>query len=294
MAGMYPKDETITMFGKKVRWPGLDPGSGKFTNGDFNNPENSPSFIPAETINLILDNLSTVISNAGIEPNPEDPRQLINALKEHILNDVLIGEIRMYDADNPGASGTGLGASGPWVDNVTRPGWYACIPENADKGCPNLVARFPLGKSIAGSGTHGGNEMISLTAKHLPGHTHSINHGHGASSATMSADHVHGITATNITGSFYNMTYSAHANASGNFSLVKLTSGHGFNGNSDKDTNMVTLNGNHSHGCGGSTANHTHGITVNNHTGNSGITGNNEAVNIMNPYYSVIYIRKCE
>lgn len=68
MAGMYPDNEELTIFGEKVQWPGVD-ASGKFTNGSFTDPLERPSFIPAETINLILDNLSELITKLGGAPN---------------------------------------------------------------------------------------------------------------------------------------------------------------------------------------------------------------------------------
>lgn len=75
MAGMYPKNEEITIFGEKVQWPGVD-ASGKFTNGSFDDPLVKPSFIPAETINLILDNLSGLITKLGGTPNNTSAAQL--------------------------------------------------------------------------------------------------------------------------------------------------------------------------------------------------------------------------
>ena len=68
MAGMYPDNEELTIFGEKVQWPGVG-ASGKFTNGSFTDPLERPSFIPAGTINLILDNLSTLITKLGGAPN---------------------------------------------------------------------------------------------------------------------------------------------------------------------------------------------------------------------------------
>jgi len=80
MAGLYPNDEAVTVFGTEVLFPGLDPQTHKFTNGDFSNPLIKPSFIPAETINLILDNLQTFISGLGCTPNNTETDQLLNAL----------------------------------------------------------------------------------------------------------------------------------------------------------------------------------------------------------------------
>jgi len=80
MAGMYPDNQTISLFGEEVSWPGLDPETGKFTNGDFSNPMKKPSFIPAETINLILDNLAGLIASLGGSPGNSGADQLKDAL----------------------------------------------------------------------------------------------------------------------------------------------------------------------------------------------------------------------
>jgi hypothetical protein len=50
MAGLYPEEQTLHIFGTEVSWPGMDPDTGKFANGDFNDPLKKPSFIPADTI----------------------------------------------------------------------------------------------------------------------------------------------------------------------------------------------------------------------------------------------------
>jgi hypothetical protein len=73
---MYPNNQAIEIFGEQVQWPGVDPETGKFTNGSFENPMVKPSFIPAETLNLILDNLSALISKCGGSPNAVTGSQL--------------------------------------------------------------------------------------------------------------------------------------------------------------------------------------------------------------------------
>ena len=75
MAGMYPENQNISIFGEQVQWPGVD-DTGKFTNGSFDDPLVKPSFIPAETINLILDNLSGLITKLGGMPNNTSAAQL--------------------------------------------------------------------------------------------------------------------------------------------------------------------------------------------------------------------------
>ena len=81
MAGMYPDNETLSLFGEEVSWPGVDAATGKFTNGDFSDPMKRPSFIPAETVNLVLDNIAAVISGLGLTPNNTGPDQLLKAIQ---------------------------------------------------------------------------------------------------------------------------------------------------------------------------------------------------------------------
>ena len=83
MAGMYPENEEVTIFGEKVQWPGVDK-NGKFTNGSFSNPLEKPSFIPAGTINLILDNLSGLITKLGGNPDNSSVEQLAEVFTSEI------------------------------------------------------------------------------------------------------------------------------------------------------------------------------------------------------------------
>jgi hypothetical protein len=80
-SGLYPNEQIIEVFGEQVKWPGLGP-DGKFTNGSFTDPLIKPSFIPAETLNLLLDNMQMVIEAAGLDPNNIEPDQLLRALQE--------------------------------------------------------------------------------------------------------------------------------------------------------------------------------------------------------------------
>ena len=73
--GMYPNNQSLEIFGEQVQWPGTGP-DGKFTNGSFEDAGIKPSFIPAETINLLIDNLSELIVKCGEEPNATSAQQL--------------------------------------------------------------------------------------------------------------------------------------------------------------------------------------------------------------------------
>lgn len=84
---LYPNEEEITMFGEKMKYPGLK--DGKFTNGSFSDPKQLASFIPAETLNLILDNLGEAIKSVGLEPNNTDIDQLAKVISKVENNPVL-------------------------------------------------------------------------------------------------------------------------------------------------------------------------------------------------------------
>jgi hypothetical protein len=75
---MYPDEQIVVIDGEEVRYPGLV--EGKFSSGDFADPEQKPSFIPAETINLLVDNLSALITAAGGAPNNASVDQLVSAI----------------------------------------------------------------------------------------------------------------------------------------------------------------------------------------------------------------------
>ena len=84
---LYPTEEEITMFGEKIKYPGLK--DGKFTNGSFSDPKQLAAFIPAETLNLILDNLGEAIKSVGLEPNNTDIDQLAKVISKVENNPVL-------------------------------------------------------------------------------------------------------------------------------------------------------------------------------------------------------------
>ena len=75
MAGMFPTNKEITVFGNTIRFPGVTE-DGEYTNGDFNNPATPPSYIDAETQNLILHNLNNLIAQLGGTANNTDKDQL--------------------------------------------------------------------------------------------------------------------------------------------------------------------------------------------------------------------------
>jgi hypothetical protein len=93
MPGLYPDNQSLSLFGEDIVWPGVDPVTGKFTNGSFLDPLIKPSFIPADTLNLLLDNIGNLLSYLGFDPNNTDPEQL----KKAFHNRRPIGELRFLD-----------------------------------------------------------------------------------------------------------------------------------------------------------------------------------------------------
>ncbi len=73
---MYPDEQTVVIDGEQVSWPGLI--DGKFSSGDFADPAQKPSFIPAETINLLVDNIASLITKLGGAPDNAAIDQLAN------------------------------------------------------------------------------------------------------------------------------------------------------------------------------------------------------------------------
>jgi hypothetical protein len=86
---MYPNNQDIEVFGEQVSWPGVD-ASGKFTNGSFSDPMVKPSFIPAETINLILDNLESVIRKCGGMPNATGKAQIAELITSLVSSKTIV------------------------------------------------------------------------------------------------------------------------------------------------------------------------------------------------------------
>lgn len=275
---IYPNEHRLVIDGETVTYPGLK--DGKFTDGDPADPAKKPSFIPAESINLLLDNLADVISASGLTPTNTGTDQLRKAL--HAM--VPVGTIWMYD---------GAG----WRDNVTLPGWYACVPENEDGGTAGLsygitsmVDRFVMGKAVAGAGATGGANSYKLTASHLPAHTHTINHTHGTvRSGDRTVNHRHSVTGS-LSGGNHTHTLPDGAN-NGSSRLFSTHLGpHGYSHN-------TSGTGAHTHSLnltsGTESSGHRHDVSVPAYTGNSGATGTGAEIDNRPAFYSLIFVRKC-
>jgi microcystin-dependent protein len=169
-------------------------------------------------------------------------------------NQMPINTIIMYDGSD-------------WVDNSKMPGWYACIAGNTGLGCPDMTNKFAMGRVVAGSGSTGGTNSLTLTEANLPSHTHTMNHTHGSFSGTVgsqSASHIHSMKFTTSSGGGHYALESASA----------------------VSTTTATA--------GTQSASHTHTVSVNvtEYTGSTGSIGSGTAIDNKPAYYSMIYIKR--
>jgi len=98
-----------------------------------------------------------------------------------------VGTIMMFDGSN-------------WQDDVTLPGWYACVAANSVHGAPDLEDKFIRGGSKGTKGVDygvtGGSDTATLNSNNLPPHTHSISLSHNASIGATAPSHSHGMAHT--------------------------------------------------------------------------------------------------
>jgi hypothetical protein len=160
-----------------------------------------------------------------------------------------------------------------WVDNVTIPGWYACISANSNKNCPNLVNKFTRGAAVVGypslinmSNRFGGADSVALSEANLPSHRHSMNHGHTATAASDGA-HSHTLRIYSESGT---TPYRGQGTQ-------------GSNGSGYWDNAGTCL----------SAGSHSHTISIAALAADTGSVGSGATFSTVPAFYSTIYIRKC-
>lgn len=175
-----------------------------------------------------------------------------------------VGEIIMFD--------------GTWVDNVTMPGWYACVDGNQDKGCPNLEDRLVFGKGPTGSGGSDGNNDILLADNSTPAHVHSL-------SSIASSDDSHSHKYSKVVSVSYQTVTGAWPSSGDipvNGSSIKMQ-GRGYSGppkigasfDSDYETSENEVS-------------HSHVVS-----GLSTIPSTQNSINIDTKHAKLVFIRKC-
>ena len=150
-SGMYPNEHVIEIFGEQVKWPGLGP-DGKFTNGSFADSSIKPSFIPAETLNLLLDNMQRVIEAAGLDANNIEADQLLKASEALIKSGTV--------ATKPATLVIGTAASGHTAQEVD----YLCDGTGDQAEINTAIAALPAtgGKVVIREGTYNIAGRINL------------------------------------------------------------------------------------------------------------------------------------
>ncbi len=211
-----------------------------------------------------------------------------------------VGTVIMYDANTPltidGITVTS-GASGVWIDNTTIPGWFACVDGNQDKGCPNLVDRFVMGKVISGNGTTGGSNTHTLLVEELPSHSHVADHNH----TTNNTDGTDGRTYTNSASHYHYQFVNNHASGSGLYISSSTVPGCYTSEGSDTEYRMRYSDAGYGYSVsnanvgrtGYNLSSHYHKVDVNTEEFSTEVTGGDTPIDIRPAHYSVIYIRKC-
>jgi hypothetical protein len=135
MSGMYPNNQTIEIFGEEVQWPGVD-ASGKFTNGSFSDPMVKPSFIPAQTLNLILDNLEELVKKCNEAPDSTTVQQLAR---------LVTPLIRAHKIIRRDAQGRAKVAAPQAIDDIAR---LEEVPEAAKRVTPAGFGLYREGRDL--------------------------------------------------------------------------------------------------------------------------------------------------
>jgi microcystin-dependent protein len=197
----------------------------------------------------------------------------VESLKTETQLRLPIGTILMYDGSN-------------WQDNVTLPGWYACISSNSTHSCPDLVDRFVMGGSTAG--TTGGSNHTTLTTANLPSHNHnfvvdSVTGGGHLTLAAGGVSNVNTSTAGNHSHSYAKPNKATQRSRCECTSMLQNSYG----------PNNTSSTGSHSHSI--SLSSHQHVVEDHSHSISAHIeeTGQNQSFDNRSAFYQLILIRRC-
>lgn len=204
---------------------------------------------------LLIDGLDSSALEARIVVNETDIG-LLGTQVAAIEDDVTPRKVvMMYDG-------------GDWVDNVTWPGWYACVAANAAQGCPDMVGRMPIGKIIAGAGSpSSGTGSVTLQESNMPTHNHGVTAEAGSLVTTADA-HLHQVTGTvdphvhyislttSIDAHYHGITGGSHSH-SYNTAVTSTGSGYAASGGTYEGSNNVNSSSAHTHTCAQDSHSHT-------------------------------------
>lgn len=221
-------------------------------------------------------------------------------------------ELTFYSSGGGAGSGVAAMPAGsiqPWPSNTIPEGWLLCDGSAVSRetyadlflvigttygtgdgsttfNLPNLKGRTIVAKDASQTefdtlGETGGVKSTSLTSSHIPEHSHTINHDHGAFNTASGGSHKHWI--------------SAAARDDANFSTMGSSNTQDYGLGADAGS-YTTDDPNKAYGRYSSTAgsDHVHSIDVPAFTGSSGTYGSATVtpVSALQPYLTLNYIIK--
>lgn len=216
MAGMYPENEEITIFGEKVQWPGVDK-NGKFTNGSFSDPHEPPSFIPAGTINLILDNLSGLITKLGGKPDNSSDEQLAG---------VFASDIKAFAGIMRDGAGRAKVAAPTAADDIARKAEIDTEKEERTQAVSSLSQAFHQSINAESNARSNGDNAL---AQSIAVHTGNKGNPHGVTAKQIGLERVNNTPDNEKRVKYAESAGSAKANGGNADTVGNYKAGNGVN-----------------------------------------------------------------